>query len=404
MISLQAPVSGFKMHIPGLEDHVFPPGTIVLLTARPGLGKSAFARQFCVQGLKEGHRIVAALTDTTAENFCKQFDVKTSNLEAVDFLIQKPSGVHEVSDRIHQLIGKTRDQPVRLIVDSLSTLGTMFNPSLLAPWLLDQRAKLLKQTVQVLTLVNYATGINPVSVTRSLHPFADVILQMKMDESKEQPERKFRVFVARGVSHSINWIPFKISESGIEFGEVPSENELDRMLRTVNRNIPGHHRLFATVLFTDIPESAIQATRLGDRKWMNQRNKYFDLLREELDRFCGRLIFRTEDGILAIFDRPEQAVLCGCSARDKARLVGIEIRAGLHIGEVQIVGDNIAGIAVHIGARIASQANPGEVLVSSTLKELITESEIGFSDRGHRALKGVPGEWHLYAVSGVPKM
>jgi class 3 adenylate cyclase/archaellum biogenesis ATPase FlaH len=392
------------MRIPGLEGHVFPSGTIVLLTARPGLGKSAFARQFCVEGLREGHRVVAALTDTTAENFYKQFGVETSNLKAVDFLIEKPNGVHEVSDKIYELIGKTHAQPVRLIVDSLSTLGTMFNPSLLAPWLLDQRAKLLRQTVQVLALVNYATGINPVSVTRSLHPFADVILQMKMDESKPHPERQFRVFVARGVSHSIEWIPFKISESGIEFGIAPSENELDRMLRTVNRNIPGHHRLFATVLFTDIPGCAEQATTLGDRKWTDQRNKHFDLLRQDLDQFRGRLIFKTQYGILAIFDRPEQAVLCACSARDKVRLIGVEIRAGLHVGEVQLVGDNIAGIAVHIGARIASLANPGEVLVSNTLRELVTESGIEFSDRGHRALKGVPGEWHVYAVSAVPKM
>jgi class 3 adenylate cyclase/KaiC/GvpD/RAD55 family RecA-like ATPase len=392
------------MRIPGLAGHVFPSGTIILLTARPGLGKSAFARQFCVEGLKEGHRVVAALTDTTAENFYKQFDVDTSKLEAVDFLIEKPNGVHEVSDKIHQLIRKTPDRPVRLIVDSLSTLGTMFNPALLAPWLLDQRAKLLKHTVRVLALVNYATGINPVSVTRSLHPFADVILQMKMDESKPQPERQFRVFVARGLSHSIEWIPFKISESGIEFGIVPSENELDRMLRTVTLNIPGHHRLFAAVLFTDIPGSAEQARTLGDRKWRDQRNKHFDLLRQELEQFRGRLIFKTGNGMLAIFDRPEQAVLCACSARDKVRLIGVEIRAGLHVGEVQLIADNIAGIAVHIGARIASQANPGEVLVSSTLKELITGSEIEFSDRGHRALKGVPGEWHLYAVSAVPKM
>jgi class 3 adenylate cyclase/KaiC/GvpD/RAD55 family RecA-like ATPase len=390
--------------IPGLESHVFPSGTIVLLTARPGLGKSAFARQFCAEGLKQGHRVVAALTDTTAENFRKQFGVETPNLEAVDFLIEKPNGVHEVSDKIDELVGKAHDQPVRLIVDSLSTFGTMFNPALLAPWLLDQRAKLLKQTVQVLALMNYATGINPDSVTRSLHPFADVILQMKIDGSKPHPERQFRVFVARGVSHSIEWIPFKISESGIEFGIAPSESELDRVLRTVNRNIPGHHRLFATVLFTDIPGSAEQARTLGDRRWRDQLNKHFDLLREELEQFRGRVIFRTGDGILAIFDRPEQAVLCACSARDKVRLTGIEICAGLHVGEVQLVGDNIAGIAVHIGARIASQANPGEVLVSSTLRELITASEIEFSDRGHRALKGVPGEWHLYAVSAVPKM
>ena len=280
----------------------------------------------------------------------------------------------------------------------------MFNPALLAPWLLDQRARLLKQTVQVLTLVNYATGINPVSITRSLHPFADIILEMKMDESKKQPERQFRVFIARGGGHSITWIPFKISKSGIEFETVPTEDKLDRMVQTVKRNIPGHHRLFATTLFTDIPRPAEQAATLGDAKWRDQRKKHFELLRQELDRFRGRLILRTMNGMLAIFDRPEQAVLYGCSVRDKVRLIGIEIHARLHVGEVQLVGDNVAGIAVLIGARIASEANLGEVLVSSTLKELITGSEIEFSDRGDRTLKGIPGEWHLYGNSPVPKM
>jgi len=390
------------MQIPGLEGHLFPPGTIVLLTARPGLGKSAFARQFCVEGLKEGHRIVAALTDTTAGQFRKQFGVDTANLEAVDFLTEKPKGVHDVSDRIHELIGKTPNQPVRLIVDSLSTLGTMFNPALLAPWLLDQRAKLLKQNIEVLALVNYATGINPTSITRSLHPFADVILQMRIDESKQQPERQFRVFVARGASHSINWIPFKISDSGIEYGMIQSETELDSLLRTVSRNVPGHHRLFATVLFTDIPGPAEQAAALSEQTWKDRQNKHFDLLRQELGLFQGRVIFRTGNGVLAIFDRPEQAVLCACNLRDKIRMNGFEIRAGLHVGEVQLVGDNIAGVAVHIGARIASGANPGEVLVSSTLKELVTSLEIKFSDRGFLGLKGIPGEWHLYAVSAVP--
>jgi class 3 adenylate cyclase len=107
--------------------------------------------------------------------------------------------------------------------------------------------------------------------------------------------------------------------------------------------------------------------------------------------------------MFAIFDRPERAVLCACSVRDKVRSLGLEIRAGLHAGEVQLIGSHIAGIAVHIGARIASRANPSEVLVSSILKDLVAGSDIEFSDRGHQALKGVSGEWHLFAVSDVTK-
>lgn len=214
---MQAAVSGFKMQIPGLENHVFSPGTIVLLTARPGTGKSVFAKQFCLEGLKTSQRVVAALTDTTADNFRKNVAVETSDLDVLDFLREKPNGVNEISIMMHQLISKTPGRPVRLIFDSLSTLGTMFNPELLSPWLLDQRAKLSKTSAMVLALIIYATGINPPSVTRSLHTFSDVVLEMRTDETKEEPERQFRVLKARDVSHSAKWIPFVITDSGINF-------------------------------------------------------------------------------------------------------------------------------------------------------------------------------------------
>ena len=216
---MQATVTGFKMQIPGLEDHVFPPGTIVLLTARPGAGKSAFAKKFCSEGLNARQRVVAALTDVTSDSFRKQIGVQTSSLDILDFLREKPNGVNEISIKIHELIAKAPDQPVRLIFDSLSTLGTMFNPQLLAPWLLDQRAKLSKPSVRVLALVIYATGINPPSITRSLHTFSDIVLEMRMDESKEEPERQFRVLKARDVSHSTKWYPFTVSDTGISFGQ-----------------------------------------------------------------------------------------------------------------------------------------------------------------------------------------
>ena len=184
------------MQIPGLEDHVFPPGTIVLLTARPGTGKSSYAKRFCLEGLKTNERVVAALTDITGETFRKQVGVETADLEVLDFLREKPNGVNEISIKMHQLLSKTQGQRVRLVFDSLSTLGTMLKPDLLAPWLLDQRARLSKTSAIILALVIYATGINPPSITRSLHTFSDVVLEMRVDETKEDPERQFRVLKA----------------------------------------------------------------------------------------------------------------------------------------------------------------------------------------------------------------
>ena len=208
------------MQIPGLEDHAFPPGTIVLLTARPGTGKSSYAKRFCLEGLRTNERVVAALTDVTEDSFRKQIGVDTAELEVLDFLREKPNGVNEISITMHQLISKTPGRPVRLIFDSLSTLGTMFKPELLAPWLLDQRARLSKTSAIVLSLVIYATGINPPSITRSLHTFSDVVLEMRADETKEEPERQFRVLKARNVGHSARWIPFVITDSGINFANL----------------------------------------------------------------------------------------------------------------------------------------------------------------------------------------
>jgi class 3 adenylate cyclase/KaiC/GvpD/RAD55 family RecA-like ATPase len=386
------------MQLPGLEDHVFPPGTIVLLTARPGTGKSSFVKRFCLEGLQANDRVVAALTDITAEDFRRQIG-ESPDLDILDFLRDKPTGVNEISIKIHELISKTADRQVRLIFDSLSTLGTMFHPDLLPPWLLDQRSRLSRQRVKVLALIIYATGINPPSVTRSLHTFSDVVLEMKMDESKAETQRQFRILKARDVSHSTKWLPFKITDSGIEFASVSPT--LDQLLLKIDQRVAEGNRALATVMFVDIVGSTERAAQLGDRQWQRVLTSYFDLLHEELSQFQGREITSTGDGLLAVFDRPEQGVRCACAVRDEVRSLGLQVRTGLHAGEVQFVRGNVAGIAVHIGARVASQANPSEVLVSNTVKELVSGSGITFTDRGIRSLKGIPEEWRLFAVSSL---
>jgi class 3 adenylate cyclase len=140
---------------------------------------------------------------------------------------------------------------------------------------------------------------------------------------------------------------------------------------------------------------------LGDRRWRTVVEEHDDLVRNQLDRYDGREIKTMGDGFLATFDGPARAIHCGRSIADQVQALGIDVRAGLHTGECQLHGDDVAGMAVNIGARVGAKAAPGEVLVSSTVKDLVVGSGIEFEDRGSHSLKGVPGEWRLYAVAGA---
>jgi len=157
-------------------------------------------------------------------------------------------------------------------------------------------------------------------------------------------------------------------------------------------------RVLATVLFTDIVGSTEKAVALGDRGWHDLLDHHHATTRRNLARYRGHEIKTTGDGILATFDGPARGVRCACAIADEIRPLGIEIRAGLHTGECEMTDDDVGGIAVHIGSRIAALAGPSEVLVSSTVRDLVAGSGLRFSDRGSKALKGVPGEWHVYAV------
>ena len=157
-------------------------------------------------------------------------------------------------------------------------------------------------------------------------------------------------------------------------------------------------RVLATVLFTDIVGSTEKAAALGDRRWRDLLDNHHATIRRNLVRFRGHEIKTTGDGILATFDGPARGVRCACAIADEIRPLGIEVRAGLHTGECEMIDDDVGGIAVHIGARVASLAGAGEVLVSSTVKDLVAGSGLRFGDRGSRSLKGVPGEWRIFAV------
>jgi class 3 adenylate cyclase/pimeloyl-ACP methyl ester carboxylesterase len=160
-------------------------------------------------------------------------------------------------------------------------------------------------------------------------------------------------------------------------------------------------RVLATVLFTDIVGSTARATELGDRRWRELLDAHHSAVRRQLERFRGREIDTAGDGFLASFDGPARAIRCAEASIDAVRGIGLDIRAGVHTGECELHGGKLAGIAVHIGARVAGQAGPGEVLVSSTVRDLVAGSGLEFEDRGEASLKGVSGGWRLYRVSGA---
>jgi class 3 adenylate cyclase len=175
---------------------------------------------------------------------------------------------------------------------------------------------------------------------------------------------------------------------------------LDAIEEFVTGRLPAHDvdRVLATALFTDVVGSTDQAAGMGDRRWSEVLATHDTLTRAELERFRGREIRMTGDGFLAVFDGPGRAVRCACAIRDTVRAIGIGVRVGLHTGEIELHGDDIGGIAVHIAQRIQAFAQPDEVLVSRTVVDLVSGSGIPFADRGTHTLKGVPNPWQLFAV------
>jgi class 3 adenylate cyclase len=197
---------------------------------------------------------------------------------------------------------------------------------------------------------------------------------------------------------------------GARYVELPGRDHVffmgdqDQILDEVEEFVTGTlgerepERVLATVLFTDIVDSTARAAASGDHDWRQMLERHDELVRRELSRFRGREIKHTGDGFLASFDGPARAVECAAAIMGAVRPLGLEVRAGVHTGECELRGDDLAGLAVHIGARVGTAAQSGEVLVSSTVRDLVIGSDLRFTERGIREFKGVPGEWRLYAL------
>ncbi|HUQ00680.1 MAG TPA: adenylate/guanylate cyclase domain-containing protein [Aeromicrobium sp.] len=198
---------------------------------------------------------------------------------------------------------------------------------------------------------------------------------------------------------------------GARYVELPGSDHMmfagdsDAILDEIEEFVTGTRRavevdrILATVMFTDIVDSTQQASAMGDKAWRDLLDAQNEVLRHELVRFRGREVKTLGDGMLATFDGPARAIRCGLAMTEAVRALGVQVRVGVHTGEVELVGDDdVAGIAVHIAARVGAKADTGEVLVSGTVKDLVAGSGITFADRGQHVLKGIPDEWRLFAV------
>src|SRR3990172_13278 len=265
------------------------------------------------------------------------------------------------------------------------------DPSYPEWWARYQRLSASPGMVKALLEMNGQIDIRHVLPTISaptliLHRQNDLIVNIEQSRYMARVVPGSRYVELPGQAH----VPFMVAAEDVL-------HEIEEFL-TGTRSGPDLDRVLATVLYTDIVGSTDRLASVGDRRWVDLLDAHNELAKREISRFRGRTIKSTGDGFLAIFDGPGRAVRCAQSIGAEIRKLGIEMKAGLHCGECELLGDDVGGIAVHIAARVVAQARPGEVLVSSTVKDLVAGSGLEFEQRGSHTLKGVPDEWELFAA------
>ena len=301
----------------------------------------------------------------------------------------------------HKPAGMTREFTEGAIQRARDGWGTIDGVTLIAPSATDaERQTLVRQQKQLASPSTASKMMRMMMETDVGHVLSSIRVHTLVIHRTEMlmAPRAYGQFIAEHIPEATlvelpgsDWFP--------SFGDSDAIIREIRAFVTGHRAVPSADRVLATVLFTDIVRSTERAAALGDDRWKALLAEHHASVRRELDAFRGREIDTTGDGFLATFDGPGRAIHCARAIRDGVRLLGLEIRAGLHTGEIEMTANDVAGIAVHIGARVAALAGPSEVLVSSTVKDLVVGSGIEFEDRGTRALKGVPGEWQIFAVT-----
>ena len=312
------------------------------------------------------------LRGTMGEDYCLTGD-QVARLQAFGRAVRSSWGTGQASRGVLPSVRSTQQLGM---MERMSASPGMARATIEAVFSIDVRSVL--QTIAVPTLIIHATeDAVPVQGGRYL---ADHIPGARLLE-------------VAGRDH-VPWFsdPDRISEAIEEF------------LTGTHAAPPQSQRALRTVLFSDIVGSTVRAAEMGDERWRALLERFDALTTRLADQFGGKVLKSTGDGHLATFDGPTPAILCALALQNEAEHLGIEIRGGIHTGECELIGDDIGGIAVHIAARIASQASPTEILVSSAVRDLVVGSGMGFEDRGVHELRGVPGEWRLLAVNpgGAP--
>jgi class 3 adenylate cyclase/alpha-beta hydrolase superfamily lysophospholipase len=309
------------------------------------------------------------------------------------------SGV--AADGAHTLVGRSHEQMLDAIENSWGdgTLVSLFapsqagNPDFVEWWGRMQRSAVSPGMARKLMEMTAQTDLRAILPTISVptlvvHSTGDRVVPVECGRE------------VAGLIPGARFVEYEGADAYM-WCDAPGLLEIEEFL-TGRRSAPPPDRVLATVMFTDIVGSTEHLSRLGDRRWRAQLEDHDRIIRDQLRRWRGREIKTSGDGFLATFDGPARAVSCGGDIVEQLRELGLRVRIGLHTGECALRADDVTGIAVHIASRVMRAAAPGEVLASSTVKQLVVGSGLRFSDRGAHALRGVDGEWHLYALDREP--